>query len=65
MNDNQVHRAVATYAAVVVKIWRCINVGTDRSLTTIINDFPSDVVRDSRVSAKAVVEDSHVSHAVQ
>jgi len=65
MSDNRVHQAVATYGTIVVKIWRCVNVGTGRPLTTIINNFPCDVIRGPRVSAKAVVEDNHVSHAVQ
>jgi hypothetical protein len=65
MSDNEVHRAVATFGTVVVKVWRCVNVGSGRPLTTIISNFPCDVVRDSCVSAKAVFEENHVSHAVQ
>jgi hypothetical protein len=62
MSDNEAHRVAATYGTIVVKIWRCINFGTGRPLTTVIHDLPCDVIRGSRVSAKAVVEDNHVSH---
>jgi hypothetical protein len=65
MGEHEINQAVATYGTVVVRIWRCVNVGTGRPLTTITHPFPSDVVPASRVSSAAVVENAHVSHAVQ